>query len=113
MSIYKLVVITTIIFASLAGAAIAQAPAPTQAPVQAQDVHADANPDAVGEIKALELKRADLIVRGDWDAYAKYLASDYSFTRENGQVENKDEVMAALRDVRPQDHRHGDGTVEF
>jgi ketosteroid isomerase-like protein len=88
---YKVVVITTIILATFGAAIETQAPAP--------DVHADANPAAVSEIKALELKRADLIVRADWDAYAKYLASDYSYTRENGQVENKDAVMASLRDV--------------
>jgi ketosteroid isomerase-like protein len=99
MSMNKLVVITTIIVVGLAGAAVAQTPVPTQSPVQAQDVHADANPTAVSEIKALELKRADLIVKADWDAYAKYLASDYSFTRENGVVENKDAVMASLRDI--------------
>jgi ketosteroid isomerase-like protein len=99
MSMNKLVVITTIILGSLASAASAQTPAPTQSPVQAQDVHADANPTAVSEIKALEVLRADLIVKADWDAYAKYLASDYSFTRENGQVENKDAVMAGLRDI--------------
>lgn len=91
----KLVVITTIILASLVAAASAQ----TQSPTAAQDVHADANPTAVSEIKALEVKCADLIVKADWDAYAKYLSSDYSFTRENGQVENKDAVMAGLRDI--------------
>jgi ketosteroid isomerase-like protein len=90
---YKLVVITTIILMTLGNAAY------TQAQTLAQDVHADVNPAAVSEIKALELKRADLIVRADWDAYAKYLAADYSYTRENGQIENKDAVMAGLRDV--------------
>jgi ketosteroid isomerase-like protein len=95
MIVYKLVVITTIILATFVIAANTQVPAQTQT----QYVHADTNPAAISEIKALELKRADLIVKADWDAYAKYLASDYSYTRENGQVENKDAVMAGLRDI--------------
>ncbi len=61
--------------------------------------HADTNTAADGEIKALELKLADLIVRADWDGYASHLASDYLHTRDNGRVEGKEQVMAALRDV--------------
>jgi hypothetical protein len=67
---------------------------------QQPGVHADANPVAEGEIKALELKLAGLIVRGDWDEYAKHLASDYLHTRDNGHVESKDEALASLRDVK-------------
>jgi ketosteroid isomerase-like protein len=67
---------------------------------QPPSLHADANPAAEGEIKALELKLADLIVRGDWDEYAKYLVSDYLRTRENGRIERKDEALAGLRDVK-------------
>jgi hypothetical protein len=63
-------------------------------------VHADANPTAEGEIKALELKMADLIVRADWDEYAKLLSSDYLHTRENGRVEKKDEALASLQDLK-------------
>ncbi|HKM86272.1 MAG TPA: nuclear transport factor 2 family protein [Terriglobales bacterium] len=66
---------------------------------QQADVHADANPVAEGEIKALELRLAELIVRGDWDEYARHLAFDYLHTRDNGQVESKDEALASLRDV--------------
>jgi ketosteroid isomerase-like protein len=65
---------------------------------QQPGVHADANPAAADEIKALEVKLADLIVRGDWDEYAKHVASDYLHTRDNGHVEGKNEVMASLRD---------------
>lgn len=54
---------------------------------------------ATDEIKALETKLADLIVRSDWDEYDKHLAPDYLHTRDNGHVEGKDQVMAALRDV--------------
>jgi ketosteroid isomerase-like protein len=67
---------------------------------QQPGVHADANPIAEGEIKALELKMAELIVRGDWDEYANHLASDYLHIRENGHVENKDEAIANLRGVQ-------------
>ena len=67
---------------------------------QQPGVHADANPVAEGEIQALELKLAGLIVRGEWDEYARHLASDYLHTRDNGYVEGKDEAMASLRDVK-------------
>ena len=63
-------------------------------------LHADANATAEGEIKALELKLAELIVHGDWDEYANHLASDYLHTRDNGHVEGKDEALASLRDVK-------------
>ena len=67
---------------------------------QQPGVHTDASPTAEGEIKALELKLAGLIIRGDWDEYAKYLAPDYLHTRYNGQVESKDEALASLHDVK-------------
>jgi hypothetical protein len=70
---------------------------------QQPGVHADANPVAEGEIKALELKMAELTVRGDWDEYANHLAFDYFHICENGQIENienKDEALASLRDVK-------------
>src|SRR5450631_418718 len=62
-------------------------------------VHVDAGPATTDEIKALEMKLAELIVRGDWDEYARHLASDYLHTRDNGHVEGKEQVMATLRDV--------------
>ena len=63
-------------------------------------LRADANPSAEAEIKALELKLADLIVRGEWDEYAKHLAPDYLHSRDNGQIEGKDEALTSLRDVK-------------
>src|SRR5258708_30355766 len=67
---------------------------------QQQGAHGDANPVAEGEIKTLEFRLAGLIVRADWDEYAKHLASDYLHTRDNGRVESKDEALASLRDVK-------------
>ena len=67
---------------------------------QQPGAHADANPVAEGEIKALELKLAELIVHGGWDEYAKHLASDYLQTRDNGYIESKDDALASLRDVK-------------
>ncbi|MGO9401835.1 MAG: nuclear transport factor 2 family protein [Terriglobales bacterium] len=67
---------------------------------QPPGVRADANAAAEGEIKALQLKLAELIVHGDWDEYASHLASDYVHTRDNGHVEGKDEALASLRDVK-------------
>lgn len=67
---------------------------------QQPGVYADANPIAEGEIKALELKMAELIIRSDWDEYATHLSSSYFHIRENGQIENKDEVLTSLRDVK-------------
>jgi hypothetical protein len=63
-------------------------------------LQADASPVAEGEIKSLETRLAELIVRGDWDEYASQLASGYIHTRENGQVESKDEALASLRDIK-------------
>jgi ketosteroid isomerase-like protein len=72
------------------------------ASLSAQDpgIHASANAVMEAEIKTLELKFAELIVRGDWDEYAKHLAPDYLHTRENGHVENKDEALVSLRDAK-------------
>jgi ketosteroid isomerase-like protein len=63
-------------------------------------LQADANAAAVAEIKTLELKLADLIVQGNWDEYAKHLTADYAHTRDNGQLESKDDALSGLRDVK-------------
>ncbi len=67
---------------------------------QQPGMHADANPASEAEIKALEVKMADLIVRGEWDEYANHLAADYQHTRDNGRLESKDDAMANLRDAK-------------
>jgi ketosteroid isomerase-like protein len=63
-------------------------------------IHADANPVAEAEIKALELKLAELIVHADWDEYAKHLGPDYIYIRETGLPENKDQALATLADMK-------------
>lgn len=65
---------------------------------QQPDVRAGENAPSEAEVKALEAKLASLIVKAEWDEYAKNLASDYIHTRENGVVENKSEALASLRD---------------
>ena len=63
-------------------------------------IHASVNAAVEAEIKTLEFKFAELIVRGDWDEYVKHLAPDYLHTRDNGHVEGKDEWLESLRDVK-------------
>jgi ketosteroid isomerase-like protein len=86
---------------------------------QATPAHADAS--AEDELKSLELKLADLIVRGDWDEYEKYLAADYTRVAGDGKLENRDEVMSNFRKgprkiivMEPEDLRvriYGDAAV--
>jgi hypothetical protein len=83
-------VFTITLFLVLSRALTAQEPSP----------HADAAPAAESEIKTLESKLAELIVRADWDEYAKHLASEYLRTLENGHVESKAEALESLRDVK-------------
>lgn len=61
---------------------------------------ADTNPAAESEVKALQLKLAELIVHADWDEYAKHLGADYLHTGYLGRVEGKDEALATLRDPK-------------
>ncbi len=70
----------------------------TGALAQPAVVHADANPAAEAEIRVLDSKLAEWIVRGQWDEYSQHLAADYLNTSYNGHVENKEEALAALRD---------------
>src|SRR2546429_4085744 len=67
---------------------------------QQPGAYADVNPVAEGEIKALELRLAGVIVRGGWGEYEKHLSSDYLPTPAKRHVENKDEALARLRDVQ-------------
>ncbi len=65
---------------------------------QPPDVRAGEDAPSEAGVKALEAKLAALIVKGEWDEYAKSLGSDYIHTRQNGVVENKSEALASLRD---------------
>jgi hypothetical protein len=45
----------------------------------------------------LEYHLSDLLNRGDWQAYAPYLADDYRQTTRRGEVRTKADVIAALQ----------------
>jgi len=47
------------------------------APAQKSNIRADNNPDVVESVKKFELELCDLIVHGEWDAYASRLTDDY------------------------------------
>lgn len=68
------------------------------APAQSSAPHADSTPASEAEVKTLISKMAETIIKADWDAYAQHLAPDYIGTSFTGQVENKDEALARLRD---------------
>ena len=77
----------TLILIAASPTAFAQSPTP----------RSETSASAEGEIKALELKLGDLIVRGQWDEYEKGLASDYTHVATDGRLENKEETMAGFR----------------
>ena len=70
----------------------AQGNLPSAAPMRA-----NGSASVEEELKTLELKLADLIIRGDWDEYEKHLAADYTRVAADAKLENKDEVMSAFR----------------
>lgn len=90
-------------------------------PAQATSLQPQAIPSMEQELKTMELKLADLIVRGDWDEYEKHLVADYTRVTADGRLENKDEVMSAFRKgprkiivMEPEDLRariYGDAAV--
>jgi len=47
------------------------------APAQKSNIRADSDPKMVESVKKFELELCDLIVRGEWDAYASRLTDDY------------------------------------
>lgn len=51
----------------------------------------------VDDVKAAELKRFEVMVKGDWDALAKVLADDLSYTHSSGVFETKEEFLGKLR----------------
>lgn len=59
---------------------------------QKSNIHADNNPEAVESVKKFELELCDLIVRGEWDAYASHLTDDYVRVLP-GKIQSKEEVL--------------------
>ena len=66
-------------------------------PVFAQATGSSSTPNAAteGEIKAQETELENLLLKGDWQQYASYLADD--FWQVGQQLENKKAVWAALQ----------------
>src|SRR5215470_11358443 len=67
-------------------------------PISAQksNIRADSNPEAVESVKKFELELCDLIVRGEWDAYASRLTDDYTRVLP-GKIQSKQEVLNEFR----------------
>jgi ketosteroid isomerase-like protein len=66
------------------------------APAQKSNVRADNKPEAVESVKKFELELCDLIVRGEWDAYASRLTDDYIRVLP-GKIQSKEEVLNEFR----------------
>ena len=62
---------------------------------------ADRNDAAEAEVKALELHLAKLLVAHNFDAYKKYLSTDYSRIGPTGTVESREQVMKSFRASPP------------
>jgi ketosteroid isomerase-like protein len=63
---------------------------------QATGFRADRAPAAEAAISALERQLCQLLVRGDWDAYARHLTDDYVRVLP-GKVQTKAEVLREFR----------------
>lgn len=63
---------------------------------QNSGVKANDDPDAAKTVRELEQKLCDLLVRGDWDAYARNLTDDYVRVLP-GNVQAKQEVLEEFR----------------
>ena len=66
------------------------------APAQKSDIRADNNPEAVESVRKFELELCDLIVRGEWDAYASHITDDYIRILP-GKIQSKEEVLNEFR----------------
>lgn len=67
------------------------------APEPSNPVRPVTSAQADEEIKALELKLANLIVHADWDEYEKLLGPDYTRVAYNGMFEDKKATMSSFR----------------
>jgi len=79
-------------------AAIVAAVAILVFPVSAQksNIRADNAPGAIESVKKFELELCDLIVRGEWDAYASHVTDDYVRILP-GKNQSKEEVLDEFR----------------
>ncbi len=66
------------------------------APTQKSNIRADNNPEVVESVKKFELELCDLIVRGEWDAYASRLTDDYVRILPD-KIQSKEEVLNEFR----------------
>jgi len=66
------------------------------ATAQKTNIRADNNPKVVESVKKFELELCDLIVRGQWDAYASRLTDDYVRILP-GKIQSKEEVLNEFR----------------
>jgi hypothetical protein len=66
-------------------------------PARPASAQAQGNANVEEELKAVELKLANLTIHGDWDEYEKYLAADYTRIKADGKLESKGEVMSDFR----------------
>ena len=66
------------------------------APAQKSNIRADSDPKMVESVKKFELELCDLIVRGEWDAYASRLTDDYIRILP-GKIQDKEEVLNEFR----------------
>ena len=69
-------------------------------------LRADGDPQVEREIKELELHLADLLMKGDFDTYATFLADDYTRIGDRGEVQNRADVLRTFR------ASSGTGTME-
>ena len=63
---------------------------------QNSNVRADTDPAAVESVKKFELELCDLLVRGEWDSYARHLTDDYVRILP-GRIEGKENVLKGFR----------------
>jgi len=66
------------------------------ASAQKSSIRADNGAGEVKSVKKLELELCDLIVRGEWDAYARRLTDDYIRILP-GKMQSKEEVLNEFR----------------
>jgi ketosteroid isomerase-like protein len=66
------------------------------ASAQNSNVRADTNPAAVESVKKFEIELCDLLVRGEWDSYARRLTDDY-IRIAPGKIERKENVLREFR----------------